>query len=243
LSLAIDAKEKRDVAIADVVGAYLLANMNDFVVIKVTGESTDVMCKVRPDYEELVVIDKGKRVLYLRLSKALYGCIQSALLWYNTFKEHLIDMGFKLNPYDPCVANAVIDGHQCTICWYVDDMKISHKKSKTVNRIIRQMEEKFGKMTITRGNKHTFVGIDIEFKRNGTVALSMEDYIKECVNTYGDEIPKVAPTPAKGNLFDEDVGGMAKLISDEEAEKFHHVTAKLLFASKRARIDADLAVA
>ena len=111
LSLAIDAKEKRDVAIADVVGAYLLANMNDFVVIKVTGESTDVMCKVRPDYEDSVVIDKGKRVLYLRLTKALYGCIQSALLWYNTFKEHLIDMGFKLNPYDPCVANAVIDGH------------------------------------------------------------------------------------------------------------------------------------
>ena len=36
-------------------------------------------------------------------------------------------MGFKLNPYDRCVANKEINGKQCTIIWYVDDLKISHK--------------------------------------------------------------------------------------------------------------------
>ena len=34
---------------------------------------------------------------------------------------------------------------------------------KTVDGIIKRIEEKFGKMTVTREKKHTFVGINIEF--------------------------------------------------------------------------------
>ena len=72
-------------------------------------------------------------------------------------------MGFEHNPYDPCVANKLVDGKQCTICWYVDDTKISHKDSKVVDWVISELEHDFGTMTVTHGNKHTFVGIDIEF--------------------------------------------------------------------------------
>ena len=70
-------------------------------------------------------------------------------------------MGFTLNPYDPCVANKMVDGKQCTICWYVDDNKISHKDPKVVDWVIKAIEDKFGKMTVTRGNKYTFVGMDL----------------------------------------------------------------------------------
>ena len=37
--------------------------------------------------------------------KAIYGCVQSALLWYQLFYKHLKDLGFKLNPYDLYVTN------------------------------------------------------------------------------------------------------------------------------------------
>ena len=80
LSLIIDAKEGRDVAIADVVGAYLLASMEDYVVVKITGREVDIMCEVSSEYEEYVTMENGKKVLYLRLKKALYGCIESAIL-------------------------------------------------------------------------------------------------------------------------------------------------------------------
>ena len=43
VSLIIDAKEGRDVAIADVVGAYLKANMLDYVLVKITGKDADAM--------------------------------------------------------------------------------------------------------------------------------------------------------------------------------------------------------
>ena len=233
LSLAIDARERRDIATADVVGAYLLVDMNDFVIVKVTGEAIDMMCKVRPEYKKFVTGVNKNRVLYLRLTKALYGCMQSALLWYNTFKEALVKMGFSLNPYDPCVANRTIHGRQCTICWYVDDMKISHERSSVVDKVIKEIEKSFGKMTVTRGTKHTFVGIDIDFQGDGTVMLSTDQYIKECINIYEGEVVKTSPTPAKGNLFDEDEGDELVTLSETEAEKFHHTVAKLLYASKR----------
>ena len=114
--------------------------------------------------------------------------MQLAFLWYETFKGCLEEIGFKINPYDPCVANKNTNGDQCTICWYVDDTKISHKDSKVVDSIISSIEDKFVKMTVTRGNKHTFIVVDIEFTKTGMVILSMEKYIEECIKTYDEHI-------------------------------------------------------
>jgi len=65
LSLMIDAAEGRDVATADVEGAYLHADMDDFVVMRITGESVDIMCNVNPRYAPFVTVEKGKWVLYM----------------------------------------------------------------------------------------------------------------------------------------------------------------------------------
>ena len=74
------------------------------------------------------------------------------MLWYGTFKNYLEDMGFKLNPYVPCVAKKIINNKQYAIVWYVDNNKISHMQSSVVDDVIKEIEEKFGKMTVTRGN-------------------------------------------------------------------------------------------
>ena len=66
------------------------------------------------------------------------------------FKNCLEHLGFKLNPYDPCVTNKMVNGEQCTIFWYVDDSKISHVDPKTVDWVIENIEKKIGKMTVKR---------------------------------------------------------------------------------------------
>ena len=53
--------------------------------------------------------------------------MKSALLFYRKLVADLRSIGFVLNPYDPCVANKMIDGHQITVCWHVDDLLIGHK--------------------------------------------------------------------------------------------------------------------
>jgi hypothetical protein len=203
----IDAKERRDVATADVEGAYLHADMKDFVLLKLVGEAVDIMCQVNPKYENFVVIENGKKVLYLQLLKALYGCVQSALLWYNLFTNTLFQMGSKLNLYDLCVANSQIKGKQRTVAWYVDDNKISHVDDTVVTNTIKKTEVKFGKMTVTRGKHHVFLGMDITFNDDdGTVTILMKEYLKGAIADSGMDASKVAPAPAKKELFAVDDG-------------------------------------
>jgi hypothetical protein len=90
-------------------------------------------------------------VLYLQLKKALYGCVKSALLWYDLFANTLQDMGFVLNPYDACIANKIIDGTQCTIAWYVDDNKISHRDTKVVSKVIARKIDRYLENTCSWG--------------------------------------------------------------------------------------------
>ena len=97
-----------EVATADVVRAYLLADMEDYTVVVLKGKSVDLMFQMKPSYEKFITMENGKKVLYIQLIKVLYGCMHSALLWYYMFKGKLEKMGFKLNPYDLCVANKEI---------------------------------------------------------------------------------------------------------------------------------------
>jgi len=174
LSIIIEAYEGRDVATADIAGAYLKAYMRDFVLMKFVGDTVRVLCDMNPAHQPFVVMEKGQQVLYVRLIKAIYGCVKLALLWYEFFSTNLTEIGFILNPYDQCMANCDINGKQCTIGWYVDDTKISHEDPAVVTNIIHRLEDKFGKMTVVRGNAHVFLGMNINYNRaNRTATISM----------------------------------------------------------------------
>ena len=74
------------------------------------------MCKIDEGYKKYVTYEKGNKEIYMKVDKALYGCVQSSLLWYNTFKSKREQMGFKINLYNTCTANKEINNKQCTIC-------------------------------------------------------------------------------------------------------------------------------
>ena len=43
------------------------------------------------------------------MQKAMYGMMRALLLFYLKLVDELIADGFELNPYDPCVANKMVD--------------------------------------------------------------------------------------------------------------------------------------
>ena len=131
-TLIIDAFEGRQVATFDIPKAYLHAEMpkDKKVLLKLRGIFVDIMCDINPEYEQYVRFENGVKVLYLRVLRAIYGCIESALQWYVLYKTTLEKEGFELNPYDLCIANKVINNKQFTLCWYVDDNKASHADKK-----------------------------------------------------------------------------------------------------------------
>jgi hypothetical protein len=241
LSIMIDAYEMRDVATADVTGAYLHADQDDFTLLKLEGVSVDIMCDVCEKYKEFVTYENGTKVLYLRLLKALYGCVKSALLWYELFTGTLIEMGFELNPYDTCVANKVVNGKQCTIAWFVDDNKISHVEPKVVTEVVEKIEERFGKMTVTRGKKHVFLGMKIDYLENGTAEIDMSDYLREAIHEFPEVINSSAATPARRDMYE--IDEKSKLLDPERGAIFHSIVAKNLYVSHRGRLDVQLPIA
>ena len=98
---AIDDYEGRDVAIVDVPGKYLHADMpqteGKTVLIKLKGNFVDIMCSVNEEFTPHVVYEGKTKVLYMKFLRAIYGCLESAMLWYNIYVTTLKGMGFELN--------------------------------------------------------------------------------------------------------------------------------------------------
>ena len=138
----MDAKERRKVATIDIPGALLHADNKDFVIMKMNGTLAELMVKTDPKlYRKYVVLKKGRQVLYLRLQKALYGMMKSALLFYRKLILELIGVGFIINPYNPCFANKVVNGNQMALRLHVDDLMISHKNRIDINAFLKSLKD------------------------------------------------------------------------------------------------------
>ena len=117
--------------------------------------------EIAPDvYKSYATTDKkGVRQLLVQCQNALYGTMVASLLYYRKFTKSLTGIGFELNPYDPCVANKMIEGKQMTICFHVDDCKLSHRKPKVMDKMIAWLQQEYesifedgsGQMTVSRG--------------------------------------------------------------------------------------------
>ena len=59
--------------------------------------------------------------------------LQSYLLSYINMRKSLETDRFKFNPYDPCVANNIVEVEPLTIVFRADDVKAGHKGTKGVD--------------------------------------------------------------------------------------------------------------
>jgi hypothetical protein len=163
LTCLIDAHEGRDVATVDIPGAFMQADMDDLVHLRLTGRIVDILLEVdKTAYAPYVTYEGKEKVLYVELLKALYGTLKAARLFWLLLSGKLQEWGFTINGYDACVANKVVDGKQCTIIWHVDDLKISHIDSKVADHIIAMLEAEFGReapLTVRRGKVHDYLGM------------------------------------------------------------------------------------
>ena len=109
MTLVIDAWEDRDIVVANIPGAYLHAEFptDKRIILKLKGVFVDIMVDVNPGFKHHIVYqcdrnEKEIKCLYVRVHRALYGYLESALLWYNLYSTTLKNMDFEINPYDIC---------------------------------------------------------------------------------------------------------------------------------------------
>jgi len=82
LLCVIDIKEYRDVATVDIPGAFMQADMDEKVHMRLEGKMAELLVRCEPIlYRKYVQVEGGKTVLYVELRKALYGTLKAALLF------------------------------------------------------------------------------------------------------------------------------------------------------------------
>jgi hypothetical protein len=248
-SCLIDAIERRCVVVGDIPGAFLQADYpqeeGKECYLKFEGVMVDMICEIRPEYKRMIKHTKnGKRWLVGKVTKAIYGTLLGARLFYDKLRAFLESIGFEVNDYDECTFNSMIDGKQCTIQFHVDDLKISHVKQSVLDDVIDKLNNEFGtikKLAASYGKVHEYLGMTIDYSEDGKVKLTMYDYLEDILDESPDDMGGTAVTVASDHLFN--VNPECKKLNVETADYYHRTVARLLFASKRARPDLQTAVA
>ena len=91
LTSAIEAFERRIVATIDVPGAFMQADMDEFVLVRIVGRMAEIMIGIDPKCAKYLVQERGESVIYFQLDKALYGTLRAALLFYLMLSNQLIE--------------------------------------------------------------------------------------------------------------------------------------------------------
>ena len=84
-------------------------------------------------------------------------------------------------------------------------------------------------------DKHTYKGMDIQIE-DRKVIIRMSEYLEECGTlAFGEPINSVATSPVTRMLHI--INPDAEVLSASKQEIFHHIVAKILHVTKRARLD------
>ena len=86
-------------------------------------------------------------------------------------------------------------------------------------------------MSVTRGNKDTYFGMNIEYCNDRSVDISMKDYLLEAIEQFSEDIKSSRSTPAALYFFV--VNEYSVALQKRDAETCLKITAKLLFACSR----------
>ena len=90
-----------------------------------------------------------------------------------------------------------------TICWHVDDLKVSHKEESAVTALTMKLSELYGlKTTICRDKVHKYLGMDIDWATvPGTMVVSMIKYLFKIIEKFAEIIKGTRSSPAGDHLF------------------------------------------
>ncbi len=160
------------------------------MIMLLKGCLTKLLVQVKPQpYCKYIIHDsKNQPLLYVKLTKAIYGLLKSALLFYQKFAKNLKSYSSPLiiNPYNPCVANAMQPlRSQMMVTSHVDDLKMLHIDHFQVTKFAAYLAKIYGNgLIVHRGPIHDYLGMDLNFSQTGIAQTSMINYTKKVLEDF-----------------------------------------------------------
>ena len=115
---------------------------------------------------------------------------------------------------------------------------------KAINDLVHDLNEKFktkfNKLTICRGKVHDYLGVNIDYSNKHYIKFTMYDFIEDVLKEAREDMNGLSPWPADNKLFNMD--NKLPQLNEKDANYFHRMTTRLLFAYKQVRLDIQVAV-
>ena len=236
------AAEGRHVISLDIGSAYLNANMpkddpSKLVFMAIAPLIAGILTDIDPGFKKFLRPDGS---IIVELDQALYGCIESALLWYNELSTFLGSIGFCPNPYEKCILNKEQSGTQTTIAVYVDDLLITSGSQQHAEAVVTSLRDRYKELKVTTGNVHNYLGMVLDFSSPPCVTVRqngmVEDIVTKAKSSTHIPIPKSSPkSPCTEQLFSSSPDSPP--LSEAAKAEFHSYTAKWLFVGGHGRPD------
>ncbi len=74
--------------------------MTSEVYIRIPEFLSSILIEINPSYENYKTRNNG---IIVKLDKTLYGCIESAKLWFLDISNYLMEISFKPTTLDQCI--------------------------------------------------------------------------------------------------------------------------------------------
>jgi hypothetical protein len=101
----------------------------------------------------------------------------------------LHNIGFEINPYDPCVANKMVNGTQMTVRWHVDDLIISYISQDNIMAFVKKIKDIYGEYLAEKlGTVHNYLGMMFDYSFDNKVRINMNQYLLEVIKEFPQEI-------------------------------------------------------
>ena len=157
---------------SDVPGAYLHADIDEEVVMRLPKSCAPLWLEITgidPDVSPLYIDNKG--YIYVLVLKAIYGLLQSSVLWFENISATLIDMGFQPTKHDPCVFWKIITMKKYFIAVYVDDLLHICADINTGIIIGDLLTKRYGMMEHHFGTNLSFLSINLQYNHDYTILI------------------------------------------------------------------------
>jgi hypothetical protein len=128
-----------------------------------------------PTYQKFV---SQEGIMYVKMLKAMYGCVQASLLWYKLLVQVLSEIGFSVSVVDRCVMRLVVGDIVNIILIYVDDLLV-FPMTEVMNLVIETLRNRFTWLTVKRDvEQMSYLGMQLIWESN-RVIVDIKHYLAQ----------------------------------------------------------------
>lgn len=161
-----------------------------------------------PELKRPVYISLPKRLtglphVYWKLHKTLYGLPESPQAFYEDVSKLLLKNGYTRTNADPCMFYMRKNGHFIMFTVHVDDFACASSSPYMTNHLLAVLRTRY--TITTEESLEAYLGINIQYRSDGSMILTQPRRIDELVAHYGPEFTHMrAPSIPMSTTFDDD---------------------------------------